>query len=231
MRFICPYDGTPVNDKLECGKGHKFMYHDGIYDFLVNSDVKGDKLLERIAPIYDKIWAPLGFFLTSFYSYNKIFKDAGEFLSSQSFLDIGTGPGIIFKYVKCEYCVGLDISTKFLSILKKKFSHVIAVRADAISLPIESASMDSVSSFLVLHMLSNPSLAIKEISRVLKPNGRCEILVLVKSNFISSFLSKWWKIELRHKDYYLSAIRENKLTLLESKKYGPWLLLKCKKTN
>ncbi len=229
MRFICPYDGTPVNDNLECQKGHKFMYHDGIYDFLVNSSVKGDALLERVAPVYDKIWAPLGFFLTSFSSYNEIFKNAGEFLSSQNFLDIGTGPGTIFKYVKCEYCIGLDISVKFLSILKKKFSQVTAVRADATSLPIESSSMDSVSAFLVLHMLNNPSLGIKEIARVLKPNGKCEILVLVKSNIISTFLSKWWKIELRHKDYYISAIEENKLSLLESKKYGPWLLLKCKK--
>lgn len=227
--LACPLDGSKLNQNLECEKGHKFLYNDGIYDFIMK-DIKTEGILESIAPLYENLWAPLGFFITSFSSYYSLYKDAAKFLSAEKFLDIGTGPGKIFDYVSCKTCVGLDISLKFLSILKKKRgSRVIPVRGDAISLPFLSSSFDSVSSFLTLHMLDNPSLGIKEISRVLKKGGRCEIVVLVRSNVISTILSKWWKLNLKHKDYYISLLRENEFEILESKDLGPWSLFKCQK--
>ncbi|AWR97067.1 methyltransferase domain-containing protein [Acidianus sulfidivorans JP7] len=227
--FQCPIDGTKINENLECEKGHKFVYNNGIYDFIMKN-VKSEDILETVAPLYENLWAPLGFFITSFHSYSKLYEDAAQFLSSKVFLDIGTGPGKIFDYIKCENCIGLDISMKFLTLLKnKRGNKAIAVRADATSLPFINSSIDSVSSFLTLHMLSNPSLGIKEISRVLKKDGKCEILVLVKSNYISKFLGKWWKLELKHKDYYISALQENELNIIENKDLGPWSLFKCKK--
>lgn len=229
--LACPIDGTKISPNLECEKGHKFMYNNGIYDFIMKDiEIETEGLLESIAPLYENLWAPLGFFITSFSSYSRLYQDAGKFLSSENFLDIGTGPGKIFEYVNCKTCIGLDISMKFLSILKKKRGDkVIAVRGDATSLPFSSSSLDTVSSFLTLHMLPNPSIGIKEISRVLKKGGNCEILVLVKSNYISTILSRWWKLDLKHKDYYISSLRENELKILENKDLGPWSLFKCQK--
>lgn len=228
--FACPIDGSKINEKLQCEKGHKFAYTNEIYDFILK-DVKAEGLLESIAPFYESLWAPLGFFITSFTSYSGMFKDAGNFLSSERFLDIGTGPGKIFDYIDCKTCVGLDISLRFLSILKKKRGNkVIAVRGDARALPFQNSSFDSVSSFLTLHMLDNPSLGIKEISRVLKRGGKCEIVVLVKSNFVSEILSKWWKLDLKHKDYYINALNSNELEIIDMKNLGPWSLFKCRKT-
>ncbi|ARM75711.1 class I SAM-dependent methyltransferase [Acidianus manzaensis] len=228
--FQCPIDGSRINADLECEKGHRFIYNSGIYDFVIKEN-KGEDILERVAPLYESIWAPLGFFITSFHSYSKLYEDAARFLSSKVFLDVGTGPGKIFDYIKCETCIGLDISVRFLTILKnKRGGKVIPVRGDALSLPILSSSVDSISSFLTLHMLSNPSLGIKEISRVLKKGGKCEILVLVKSNYISKLLSKWWKLDLKHKDYYISSLKENELHIVENKDYGPWSLFKCQKS-
>jgi len=78
-------------------------------------------------------------------------------------------------------------------------------------------------------MLENPALGIKEISRVLKNEGKCSIGVLVRGNTISSILSKWWKIDLKYQDYYISNLKDSGLNIIEYKTLGPWRIFKCKK--
>ncbi|WP_048100250.1 class I SAM-dependent methyltransferase [Candidatus Acidianus copahuensis] len=226
--FACPIDGSSLDDSLTCEKGHKFSYNNGIYDF-INQDYKADKLLESVAPIYEQIWAPFGFFLTSALSYNSLLKKIGSIMSSEVVLDIGTGTGRLFDFTNCKTCIGMDISNKFLYILKQKRSKVIAVHGNAETLPIKSASVDSVSSILVIHMLKNPQVAIKEISRVLKNRGKCAIVVLISNGFISRILSKWWKINPKDDNYYVATIKEFSLKIKEKQIMGPWELFICEK--
>ncbi|MBW9141304.1 MAG: class I SAM-dependent methyltransferase [Candidatus Aramenus sp.] len=227
--FACPIDGTKIDANLTCEKGHRFSYIDGIYDFL-GKEVKTHDVLEKVTPIYENVWAPLGFLITAGRTYSSIMEEAGNYVSGKVVLDVGTGTGKLFDYAGCERCVGLDISTKFLRVMLSKRSKVIAVKGDARKLPFKAEVFDGVASLFVLHMLDNPSLAVHEISRVMKREARCVIGILTSGNFIASILGKWWKISLKHRDFYLSSIKEAGLELEDSKRMGPWLLLKCKKS-
>ncbi len=227
--LVCPIDKTPLNENLICEKGHKFQIIDGIYDF-IGKDIETDRILETVAPFYENVWAPLGFLLTTGNTYSTILRNSSDFVQGNTLLDIGTGTGKIFDFARCNTCIGLDVSIKFLKILKQKRSNVVAIRGDARSLPIKSESIDGISSMFVLHMLENPALGLKEISRVLKNGGKCSIGVLVRGSVISSILGKWWKIDLKYQDYYISNLKDNGLEIIEYKTLGPWRIFKCKKS-
>ncbi|TRM97185.1 class I SAM-dependent methyltransferase, partial [Sulfolobus sp. E1] len=140
MIFICPIDGSKIDDNLICEKGHKFnLIDNGIYDFLPsNVKIKTDQMLERIIPIYENLWAPLGMFITGRTSYSNFLRNIAEFISGGVVVDVGTGTGKIFDLLKCDRCIGIDISLNFLKYMKKKRKDVIAVRGDASNLPIKS---------------------------------------------------------------------------------------------
>ena len=227
--FRCPIDGSRFVSKWKCEKGHEFKEIDGIINFLQNQDVEGDKLLETIAPIYEPLWAPLGFLLTSHVSYSGVLRNISNYLNGNVVVDVGTGTGKVFDYVNCEVCIGMDISFKFLKILSKKRNKVIPVRADVRSIPLQSEVADAVSALLVIHMLPSKLSALKEIFRILKHKGRFVSIILTNNNSISRLLAKWWKIELYSTDYYIKLFREIGFEEINYKKMGAWTLFTCAK--
>jgi ubiquinone/menaquinone biosynthesis C-methylase UbiE len=224
--FSCPIDGSRVDpNTLICEKEHRFYKVNGYYDFVLK-DVKVDDVLEKVAPLYENLWAPIGMFLTSHRTYDSIMREISDFVSGEVVVDVGTGPGRLFDFVKCSTCVGVDLSTKFLLMLVNKRKNIIAVKGNALGLPIANEVADGVSSSFVLHMLPNPSVAIKELSRITKRGGHVAVTVLANKNAISSFLSKWWKLEIKSKDLYLSYFKENGIQVNETKDMGPWVMIK-----
>jgi len=223
--FQCPIDNTNINEKLECEKGHKYTKIDNIYNFILNSDIGTIESLEMIAPIYEQLWAPLGFYITSGVRYSTLFKKISILLTGNLIVDIGTGTGKIFDYVNCGTCIGIDISMRFLKILsKKRGNKVIPVRADATKLPIKSNIIDSASSILVLHMLQDPSIAIREAYRILKPKGTFVSVILANSSSIfSRILSIVWKIKFRDREYYLHEMKRAGFDIVHVENLGPWV--------
>ncbi|BFH72445.1 class I SAM-dependent methyltransferase [Sulfurisphaera javensis] len=223
----CPIDGSKFVDKWVCEKGHRFSESNGVID-LLTEDIKTEKLLDIVAPLYESVYAPIGFTLTAGKSYNWIMKKAGELISGTIVLDIGTGTGKIFDYTKCEICIGLDVSFKFLNILKKKRPNVLAVRGNALKLPVADESLDGLSAMFVLHMLPSPLVAIREINRVLKHGKKCVATVLTKNNAISNFLAKIWKLNIYPIDYYIKIFEEMNMEV-EYEKIGAWTFFTCAK--
>lgn len=85
-------------------------------------------------------------------------------------LDLGAGTGRLIKYLKGKI-VAADISEEMLKIMKKKFSKVEIVCADAENLPFKDGSFDLVvAAFLIVH-LKNPEKCFSEVYRVLKDGG------------------------------------------------------------
>ena len=86
-------------------------------------------------------------------------------------LEIGCGTGLILQRVAkfTEYAHGIDISPKMLAKAEKRGLNVEV--ADATSLPFEDESFDVIYSFKVLAHVENWELAMKEMMRVLRPNG------------------------------------------------------------
>jgi len=187
-------NGSKFVEKWVCEKGHKFSETKGILD-LLTEEVKTEKILDIDAPLYEPLYAPISMYITSGKSYTYIMEKAEEIVSGFSVLDIGTGTGKIFDYVKCEICIGLIISFEYLKILKKKRPKVFAVRGNALKLPIADKSVDGVSAMFVLHILPSPLVAIREINRVLKHGGKYVSTILTKNNLVSYFSFKNLEIE------------------------------------
>jgi ubiquinone/menaquinone biosynthesis C-methylase UbiE len=97
-----------------------------------------------------------------------------EPVDGKTILDVGAGTGrLAGELVKNGAQVtALDIAPKMLARLKKKFSKVETVVADAESLPFPDNSFDYVlAAFLVVH-LKDPKQFFDEAYRVLKDGGR-----------------------------------------------------------
>ncbi|MCO4315948.1 metalloregulator ArsR/SmtB family transcription factor [Phyllobacterium sp. 21LDTY02-6] len=101
----------------------------------------------------------------------------------QSMLDIGTGTGRLLELFAPLYLrgVGVDINRDMLAIArsnleKASIGNALVRQGDVYSLPVDRESFDLVTIHQVLHFLDNPSEAIREAARALRPAGRLLIV-------------------------------------------------------
>lgn len=103
-------------------------------------------------------------------------------------LDVGTGTGVIplagssangpgMKFVGIDLSDGMLAKATRLLVEKGLQSQVEFLKMDAESLDFEDHSFDAVISLYALHHFPNPSRALSEIFRVLKPGGKAVIAV------------------------------------------------------
>ncbi|RJR44080.1 MAG: class I SAM-dependent methyltransferase [Deltaproteobacteria bacterium] len=88
----------------------------------------------------------------------------------------GTGSYLRQEWVQFQRAVGVDFSRKMLEVFKRELggempSNLLLLEGDARRVPVRSGSMDLVFSFTSLYYVPQVSLAVAEISRVLKPGG------------------------------------------------------------
>ena len=84
---------------------------------------------------------------------------------------------------------GLDFSQRMLERARHKSSTVEWVRGDAMALPFEDGTFDTVVSTLVLCTVPDPEVALREIHRVLKPGGRLLFMEHIRSE--SARWARW----------------------------------------
>ncbi len=89
---------------------------------------------------------------------------ANHHLSKSHVLDVGSGEGLLQDVV--EDYTGLDISATARPKYHKRF-----VQADARAMPFADGEFDAVWTIWVLEHVPNPEQALREIRRVLKPDG------------------------------------------------------------
>ncbi len=120
---------------------------------------------------YDLFMLPLETFLLNRKRKN-IFKDV-----TGDVLEIGAGTGTNLKYYDYDKLESLTITDQELSpaLSNHKYPEHLKVKtlqADAQSLPFPSGSMDSIVFTLVFCSVTDPYVGLREIKRVLKPDGR-----------------------------------------------------------
>ncbi|KUK71833.1 MAG: Methyltransferase type 11 [Clostridiales bacterium 38_11] len=120
---------------------------------------------------YDLFMLPLETLLL-----NKKRKDIFKKISG-NVLEIGVGTGTNLKYYDYGKLKSLTITDQELSPAIKNYKYpeqlnVRVLQADVQSLPFESGSMDSIVFTLVFCSVTDPYAGLKEIKRVLKPDGR-----------------------------------------------------------
>jgi ubiquinone/menaquinone biosynthesis C-methylase UbiE len=128
---------------------------------------------------------------------SKLFKEIVVKLDAygKTILDVGTGTGFVLDNFDIEAnFIILDISTNMLTRNIKKHNNVLlGLRADAEQIPVENDSVDIVTMSSVLHHLPNPSAALNEIHRVLRPSGKLLIFhepVLISYSFVYKAVRK-----------------------------------------
>jgi len=95
-------------------------------------------------------------------------------------LDVGSGDGalaaMLAPHTTSITC--LDKSSKMVAAARKRLKTASVVEGDTRDLPFASTSFDVVLAFNVLVYLDDPSVALSELSRVLRPGGRVVVVTL-----------------------------------------------------
>lgn len=143
------------------------------------------KMFDRIAPSYDLLNRLISF--RRDIAWRKKIKAHLPERNDLKLLDLATGTadvliGLAKGSPKVRSGVGLDMSANMLSFAKKKIStaqldsELNAVRGDACSLGLRDNSFDAVTMAFGIRNVPDVGAALREIRRVLKPEGRALIL-------------------------------------------------------
>jgi ubiquinone/menaquinone biosynthesis C-methylase UbiE len=143
----------------------------------MSTESKTKAQYNRIAEIYDRRWH-------SYVRNTLTFLIEHVHLAGyETILDVACGTGELEKMLIAAHpqtkLVGVDISEQMLEIARSKFvnqSNIKFLQASALALPFPDASFDIVVTASAFHYFSNPTAALKEINRVLKPDGRAIVL-------------------------------------------------------
>ncbi|CAM3958380.1 class I SAM-dependent methyltransferase [Mesobacillus zeae] len=127
------------------------------------------------SPLYDRIFNT-GQFLKA---RQKMFKEI-EFKKGSKilFVGVGTGADLSFFLNKGYEITGIDISRDMLEIAKAKYDDkdISLIEMDAQNMKFESESFDYIFGDLILSVVPDPTLTMKEMVRVLKRGGNVYIL-------------------------------------------------------
>jgi len=226
----CPNDGSHLDSSLRCPQGHQFLDNSVFIDFL--GEYRETKMgpLERLGSFYEDVWAPLGFLLSSGRTYSWMLRKS-SFSSANTVLDIGTGTGIAFDFLKCDLCIGLDLSKELLQIAKRRRPGLKLLRADAQNIPLNDSTVEGVVFNLALHLVPNKEKAIYEVRRILRGGGKFSLTVLVANKGIGKVLGKVFKVTPLPSEYYVELVKSNGFRVVERDLNGGWLTLLSVKDN
>jgi len=111
----------------------------------------------------------------------------------QNFLEVGCGNGAVSKHLAKRYLLnvtGVDIDPEQIQLAQEgidKIPNIKFVEVDATSLPFPDNGFDIVLSIGVMHHISNWLDALREIKRVLKPQGYFIYVDLIYPELIAKF--------------------------------------------
>ena len=94
-----------------------------------------------------------------------------RFGGSRIALDIGCGTGLITRFIRSSIVIGVDINRWNLDRAKQRIPDEDFLQCDVEQLPLRKGLVDFVISTEVIEHLYIPSRALREISRVMRPNG------------------------------------------------------------
>ena len=155
-----------------------------------------DQVLEEysaMAPEYDQKWLN---YTQKTLALTLEELESETILPNQSLLDIGCGTGQFLEMMLNSYpnidLYGIEPNREMLSRAEAKFAERISLKeAWAHELPFEDASFDFVTCNNMFHYVDEPLIALREFSRVLKPEGQL-ILMDWCGDFWTMKLNAWW---------------------------------------
>ena len=113
----------------------------------------------------------------------RIVREALGAVPGERVLDVGCGPGFYCAELAAEVgpsgsVVGVDSSPAMLELAARRCAGHVGVElrsADAVSLPVDDASFDAALCVQVLEYVPDPTVALAEMHRALRPGGRAVV--------------------------------------------------------
>ncbi len=129
-------------------------------------------LFDRVAKKYDLTYHFTGGEIQNEIEINIIKDQLKGRREKKVILDAGVGTGRFMSVFDNDVIFGLDISKEMLKIAKSKMTkNTCLILGDIENLPLKMSAFDVILSIGVLQYTKNPSQAIREVYRVLKPGG------------------------------------------------------------
>lgn len=165
-----------------------------------SSQVRG--MFDRIAGVYDLVNTVMTAGLH--HSWRTRAADRAELSDGEAALDLCCGTGDLALELRERVgptgrVVGADFSERMLELAQEKASErgtddVTFEWADAMELPYSDASFDAVTVGFGVRNLADVGAGIREMTRVLKPGGRCVILEITQPQKppLSTFFGIWF---------------------------------------
>jgi SAM-dependent methyltransferase len=104
-------------------------------------------------------------------------------------VDIGCGEGRLTRHLKTlgHRVVGLDASPSLVAAARHLDPSMDVRLADAATLPLDDASADLAIAFMSLHDIDAMAAAVREVARILEPNGRFCLAIVHPINSAGRF--------------------------------------------
>jgi len=142
----------------------------------------------------------------------------------ETILDIGCASGWFLSKIADKYleanCFGIDVYNKAIQYGKKHYKNLHLRRGNAHKLPYKSKSFDLILCTEVLEHVENPDIVLKEMRRVLKPNG-LSLIEMDSGNLLFKLVWYWWN-DMRKgvwKDAHLHEFDSKKLEKIIKKEF------------
>jgi len=134
-------------------------------------DNKTGQVTGDAARVYEEIWVP-----AMFAKWAPVIVDAANIEAGHAVLDVACGTGLVAITVDDRIgpgvsVTGVDINDGMLEVARSKSSRIKWDKAPAESLPYQDASFDRVLCQFGLTFFENREQALREMMRVLRPNG------------------------------------------------------------
>lgn len=141
--------------------------------------------------VYDSVWRPFGYFLTSSRSFPKDMERITAMMAParhDRVLDLACGPGNFTRSIARQgpdtIVVGFDLAAEMLSRAvglsrAPEYDNVRYLRGSALDLPFDAGAFDAVVCCAALQLFTDRDRALSEIARVLKPGGEfiCQTVI------------------------------------------------------
>ena len=225
--YLCPKCNSEMLLPICDSCGYEIPFIDSIYRFCDDIPVKLEGDQKYIG--YDDIGEDFEPEITYWDANNTerygIYAACGDFIANKfgteiSVLDLGAGLGTAAIPLAKNgiYTIAADISTVMLSTAAKRakgrYDNLILAQMNAYDIMLPSESIDIVVENAMIHLVDEPELVIKEISRVLKPGGK-----LIRYGSFGMALTKEETEQNKYCNSVLSDISNHYYKYLESHNY------------
>jgi SAM-dependent methyltransferase len=206
--YVCPKCNSNLSynkKNYSCDKCQKdYSNNQGIPDFFIESDynqdiptIKSVQFIDSLAKVYESpLWYPIVYHLYGGIKIPKIketVRRITEMIDPKGciVLDVACGTGIYTRSIakQARLVHGIDISQGMLEkaryyAFKEKLNNIELCIANVEKLPFSNQFFEAASCSGALHLFPDTLKALKEISRVLKPNSPLAVMTFTRRRFL-----------------------------------------------